>query len=147
MTTPTIFSDVAGNANVYKYRENGVIAQKFSLTLPVSTAADTNCGLVRFVAGATFLGLVLDPSDMDTATTLQFDIGYLYDNTTGEDDNALADNSTIGQTGATLVLPVSGGLTPFFTATDDGYLSITTRGEAIEVTGTITGYALFSYDA
>jgi len=147
MTTPTVFSDVAANANIYKYVETGVIAQKFSLTLAESLAADSNCGLIRFAPGFTLLGLVLDPSDMDTATTLVLDIGYLYDDTTNEDDNALADNSAIGQTGATLVLPVSGGLTPFFTAEDYGYVSITTRGEVIEVAGTITGYALFTYDA
>lgn len=148
MTTPTVFSDKAASGNA-KYLPSGVIAQTFTLTLAQSTAADTNCGLIRFEPGFTLLKLVLDPSDMDTATTLQFDVGYLYDDsvTYTEDDNALADNATIGQTGATLVLPVAGGLTTHFTAEDGGYVSLTTRGEAIEVAGTVTGYALFTYDA
>lgn len=148
MTTPTLFSDVAANPLVAKGEPQGVIAQKFTLTLPASTAADTNCGLIRFQKGFTLVGLSLKATDMDTATTLVLDAGYLYDGTTDEDDNALFDNLDIGQDAGSVVWPIADGLLTgvSFTATDDGYVSLTTRGEAIEVAGTVTGIALFTYN-
>jgi len=148
MTTPTLFSDVAANAFVAKSEPQGVIAQKFTLTLPLAAAAGTNCGLIRFQKGFSLVGLSLVATDMDTATTLVLDVGYLYDGTTGEDDNAFFNDSDIGQDAGSVVWPIADGLLTgtSFTATDDGYLSLTTRGEAIEVAGTITGIATFTYN-
>ncbi len=149
MTTPTLFSDVAANAFQAKREPQGVIAQKFSLTLPVSTAAGTNCGLIRFEKGFSLVGLSLKASDMDTATTLVLDVGYIYDSASfTDDDNAFFDDTAIGQTGTSVVWPIAGGLLTgvSFTAEGDGYLSLTTRGESIEVAGTVEGIALFTYD-
>lgn len=150
MTTPTLFSDVAALEHQAKWAPSGVISQKFSLTLPVSTAADSNCGLIRFQEGFSLLGLSLKASDMDTATTLVLDVGYLYDDsaTYTEDDNAFFDNLDIGQDAGSVVYPVADGLLTgvSFTAEGAGYISLTTRAEAIEVAGTVTGIALFTYD-
>lgn len=148
MTTPTLFSDVAGNEFQAKSEPQCNLAQKFVLTLPAATAAGTNCGLIRFQKGFSLLGLALVATDMDTATTLVLDVGYLYDDTTGEDDNAFFDDSAIGQTGTSVVWPTAGGLLTgvSFVATGAGYLSLTTRGEAIEVAGTVTGIATFTYN-
>lgn len=148
MTTPTLFSDVAANPFGAKDEPQGILAQKFVLTLPASTAADTNCGLIRFQAGFTLTALALVATDMDTSTTQVIDVGYLYDGTTGEDDNAFLDDSTIGQTGTSVIWPIAGGLLTgtSFVATGPGYLSLTIRGEAVEVAGTVTGIAQFTYN-
>lgn len=148
MTTPTLFSDVAGNPFQAKGEPQQILAQKFVLTLPVATAADTNCGLIRFQAGFTLTALALVATDMDTATTLVFDVGYLYDGTTGEDDNAFFDNLDIGQDAGSVIWPIADGLLTgtSFVATGPGYLSLTTRAEAIEVAGTVTGIAQFTYN-
>lgn len=148
MTTPTIFSDVAVNPFEAKGEPQQITAEKFVLTLPAATAAGTNCGLIRFQTGFSLTALALVATDMDTATTLVFDVGYLYDGTTGEDDNAFFDDTAIGQTGTSVVWPIAGGLLTgtSFVATGPGYLSLTTRGEAIEVAGTVTGIAQFTYN-
>ena len=151
MTAPTVFSDVAGtaaNTFIAKSEPQGVIAQKFILTLPVATAADTNCGLIRFDTGFSLTGLALVATDMDTATTLVLDVGFLLDGTTGEDDNAFFNDLDIGQDAGSRTWPVDDGLLTgvSFVATGPGYLSLTTRGEAIEVAGTVTGIVEFTYD-
>lgn len=148
MTTPTIFSDVAQNPFQAKGEPQQVTAQKFVLTLPAATAADTNCGLIRFQTGFTLTALAMVATDMDTATTLVFDVGYLYDGTTGEDDNAFFNDLDIGQDAGSVIWPIADGLLTgtSFVATGPGYLSLTTRGEAIEVAGTITGIAQFTYN-
>lgn len=150
MTTPTLFSDVAANPLISKSEPQGVIAQKFVLTLPAASAAGTNCGLIRFQKGFSLVGLSLVASDMDTATTLVLDVGYLYDDSTTytEDDNAFFNDIDIGQDAGSVIWPIADGLLTgvSFTAEDSGYLSLTTRGEAIEVAGTVTGIALFTYN-
>lgn len=151
MTTPTVFSDVAGTAeNKFsaKSQPQHILAQKFELTLAAATAADTNCALIRFEKGFSLTGLGLVATDMDTATTLVLDVGYLYDGTTGEDDNAFFNDLDIGQDAGSRNWPVDDGLLTgvSFVATGGGYLSLTTRGEAIEVAGTVTGIAQFTYD-
>lgn len=150
MTTPTVFSDVAAVASQWKQLPSGVIAQKFTLSLTTSMAAGTNCGLIRFAPGFSLVGLSLKATDMDTATTLVLDVGYLYDDssTYTEDDNAFFNDTDIGQDAGSVVWPIADGLLTgvSFTAEDHGYLSLTTRGETIEAAGTITGIALFTYD-
>lgn len=152
MTTPTVFSDVAALAGsapaIAKSEPQGILAQKFVLTLPATTAADSNCGLIRFEKGFSLSALSLVASDMDTGSTLVLDVGYLYDDTTGEDDNAFFNDLDIGQDAGSRVWPVDDGLLTgvSFVATGPGYLSLTTRGEAIEVAGTVTGIAQFTYN-
>lgn len=150
MSIPTVFSDVASNPFVAKSEPQGVIAQKFTVTLPAGLAAGTNVGLLRFQKGFTPLAMAVVATDMDTATTLVLDIGYMYDSaSTGTDDtDAFVNDSTIGQSAGSLVWPTAGGLLTgtTFTAAGDGYLSLTTAGENIEVAGTITGTILFTYN-
>lgn len=150
MALPTVFSDVATNPFVAKSEPQGVIAQKFTVTLPAGLAAGTNIGLIRFQRGFTPVAMAVVATDMDTATTLVLDIGYMYDSaSTGTDDtDAFVNDSTIGQSAGSLVWPTAGGLLTgtTFTAAGDGYLSLTTAGENIEVAGTITGTVLFTYN-
>jgi hypothetical protein len=149
MTTPTLFSDVASIATVSKSEPQGVIAQKFELSLPVSTVADTLCGVVRFQKGFTLTGLSIVATDMDAGTDLLLDVGYVYDSASFTDDeDAIIDGSDIGQDAGSVVWPIADGLLTgvSFTAEGDGYLSITTRANAVETAGTITGIATFTYN-
>jgi hypothetical protein len=150
MAIPTVFSDVAVNPFIAKGEPQGVIAQKFTVTLPAGLTAGTNIGLVRFQRGFSPVAMAIVATDMDTATTLVLDVGYMYDSaSTGSDVlNAFVNDSTIGQSAGSLIWPTAGGLLTgtTFTAAGDGYLSLTTAGENIEVAGTITGYVLFTYN-
>lgn len=151
MTTPTLFSDVAGTAeNKFqaKSEPQGVIAQKFILSVPAATAADVNAGLIRFDTNFSLVGLSLVSDDLDTGTAVTLDVGYLYDGTTGEDDNAFFNAIDIAQDAGSVVWPIADGLLTgvSFKATGPGYLSLTTGGGATTTAGDITGIALFTYD-
>ena len=148
MTTPTIFSDVASNPFVAKSEPQGVIALKAIAEIPATTAASTNVGMIRFQKGFSLVGLAIVSDDLDTATNVTLDVGYLYDDTTGEDDNAFLDDLDIAQDAGSRTWPVDDGLLTgiSFVATGDGYLSVTTGGGATTTAGNITVIALFTYD-
>ena len=151
MTTPTLFSDVAGTATnnfIAKSEPQGIIAQKFVLTVPAATASGVNAGLIRFERGFSLTGLAIVSEDLDTATNVTLDIGYLYDDTTGEDDNAFFNAIDIAQDAGSVVWPIADGLLTgvSFVATGGGYLSLTTGGGATTTAGNITGIAQFTYD-
>ena len=151
MTTPTLFSDVAGTAvNKFtaKSEPQGVIVQKFVLTVPASTTSGTNAGLIRFDTNFSLTGLAIVSADLDTSTNVTLDVGYLYDGTTGEDDNAFFNALDIAQDAGSRVWPVDDGLLTgvSFVATGPGYLSLTTGGGSTTTAGDVTGIAQFTYD-
>lgn len=148
MTTPTIFSDVAVNPFEAKGEPQGVIAQKAIAAVPATTAADTNIGMIRFQKNFSLVGFAIVSDDLDTATNVTLDVGYLYDDTTGEDGNAFFSAADIAQDGGSLVWPIADGLLTgiSFRATGDGYLSVTTGGGTTTTAGNITLIALFTYD-
>ena len=148
MTTPTLFSDVAANEFQAKSEPQGVIAQQFVLTVPASTAASTNAGLIRFEKGFSLTGLAIKSDDLDSATNVTLDVGYLYDDTTGEDPNAFLSALDIAQDAGSRTWPVDDGLLTgiSFVATGPGYLSLTTGGGATTDAGDITGIVEFTYD-
>ena len=151
MTTPTIFSDVAGTAEknfTAKSEPQGVLVQRAVVTIPESTASATNIGMIRFERGFSLTGLAIASEDLDTATNVTLDVGYLYDGTTGEDDDAFFTALDIAQDAGSRVWPADDGqLTGVsFVATGGGYLSITTGGGATTTEGDITVIAQFTYD-
>jgi len=151
MALPTLFAPTAANPFEAKGEPQSVTAEQFTLTLPAGTVAGTNCGLIRFQRGFTPLSMAIVATDMDTATTLVLDVGYMYDNNaaSGADVlNAFVNDSTIGQSAGSLVWPTAGGLLTgtSFTAAGDGYISLTTAGENIEVAGTVTGIITYTYN-
>ncbi len=151
MTTPTIFSDVAGTADnkfQAKSEPQGVLAQKAVATIPASTVVDTNIGMIRFEKGFSSVQFSIKSDDLDTATNVLLDVGFLLDATTGEDDNAFLDNLDIAQDAGSRTWPVDDGLLTAisFTATGPGYMSVTTRGGSTTTAGDITMLAQFTYD-
>jgi hypothetical protein len=151
MSTPSIFSDVAGTAEnkfVAKFEPQGILAQRSTTLIPAGTAASTIVGLVRFEKGFSLTSLAFETDDLDTGLTVVIDIGYVYDGTTGEDPNALFSGLTIAQSGDDVVWPQSGGsLTgSSFTATDGGYLSVTITAGPTDTEGSFRAIAEFTYD-
>lgn len=148
MTTPTIFSDVASLPFVAKSEPQGVLAQKAIATIPASTASGTNIGMIRFQKGFSLTGLAIKSADLDSSTNVILDVGYLYDDTTGEDDNAFFNDIDIAQDAGSVVWPIADGLLTgvSFTAAGDGYLSITTGGGSTTTAGDITLIAQFTYN-
>ena len=148
MTTPTIFSDVASNPFQAKVEPQGVIAQKAIATIPAATAAATNIGMIRFEKGFSLTGLAVVSDDLDTATTVTLDVGYLYDGTTGEDADAFFDGIDIGQDAGSVIWPIADGLLTgeSFVATGPGYLSVTVATGPTTTAGDITLIAQFTYD-
>jgi len=149
MTTPTIFSDAAANAAQARFIPDGVHAQKAIATIPATTATSTNIGMIRFQKGFTLTGLAIVSEDLDTGTSVTLDVGYLYDDTTGEDDDAFLAAIDIAQDAGSRTWPVDDGLLTgvSFEATGAGYISITTGGGATTTEGDITLIAEFTYDA
>lgn len=151
MTTPTIFSDVAGtaaNQNVAKFVPQGIISQKAVIAIPASTAAATKAGAIRFQKGFNLIGFSIKSDDLDTGTDVTLDVGYLYDGTTGEDPDAFLDGVDIAQDAGSLVWPVADGLLTGvgFEAVDDGYLSVEIKTGPTTTAGDITVTAYFTYD-
>lgn len=151
MTTPTIFSDVAGTADnkfQAKSEPQGVIPQKAIAAIPAVTVSGTNIGMIRFEKGFSLTHLAIVSDDLDTATGVTLDVGFLLDGTTGEDPNALFSALDIAQDAGSRVWPVDDGLLTgiSFTATGPGYLSVTTGGASTTTAGDITLIAQFTYD-
>jgi hypothetical protein len=149
MTTPTILSDVAANPfEAKRHVDGGVFVQKAIASIPAAAAADTNIGMIRIQKGASLVGLSITSDDLDTGTVVLLDVGFLLDNTTGEDDNAFFDNLDIAQDAGSRVWPIDDGLLTgiSFVAPEDGYISVTTRAAVTTTLGDITVIAALSYD-
>lgn len=148
MTTPTIFSDVAANPFMAKRETQGITSERAVALIPAATAAATNVGMHRFQPGFALTALAIVSDDLDTATNVTLDVGYLYDGTTGEDDNAFLDGLDIAQDAGSRVWPVDDGLLTgvSFVAVDDGYLSVTIQDAPTTTEGNITTLAQFTYD-
>jgi hypothetical protein len=148
MTTPTIFADVAANPFISKSEPQGVLAEKSVASLAATTASGTNVGMIRFNKGFSLTGLAIKSADLDTGTDVTLDVGYLYDDTTGEDPNAFISAADIAQDAGSLVWPIADGLLTgvSFVATGPGYLSVTTGGGATTTAGDVTMIAQFTYD-
>lgn len=148
MTTPTILADSAVNAKVD--RSGAVRSISGQATIPNTTAANTYIGLIRFQAGFSLDMLAIKSSDMDAATDLLMDVGYVYDDNTTytNDPNAFFDGLDIGQDAGSRVWPIADGLSTGvnWTAEADGYIVVQMTDNAAEADGTIDFKALFSYD-
>lgn len=149
MTTPTIFSDVAGITTVSRSDRSGALSsQKAIASIAAVTTSGTNIGMIRFDTNFSLVSLAIVSDDLDTATNVTLNAGYLYDGTTGEDDNAFLSALDIAQDAGSRTWPVDDGLLTgiSFIATGPGYLSVTTGGGSTTTLGDITVIAQFTYN-
>jgi len=149
MTTPTIFSDVAAITTVNRSDLSGAVTvQKAIASLVAVNVSGTNIGMIRFDTNFSLVSLAVKSDDLDSSTNVTLLVGYLYDGTTGEDDNAFLDALDIAQDAGSRTWPVDDGLLTgiSFTATGPGYLSITTGGGSTTTAGDLTLIATFTYN-
>lgn len=149
MTTPSIFSDVAAARDAKVDRSGAVRSQKAVATIPASTAADTIVGMIRFDEGFSLDQLAIVSADLDTATNVTLDVGFVYDSASLTDnEDAFFDGIDIVQDAGSVVYPVADGLLTGtgFVAEGSGYIVVQTKGASTTTEGDITVKALFSYD-
>ncbi len=155
MTTPDIFADGEDSANSFlnapSGQGDGPRMVKRTATVADSASVGTVYGMIPFNKGAQFSygGTTIIPTNLDTATLLTLDVGYIYnDNDTSSninDDNAFVDNSTTGRAGGVIAFSAVAGKT--FEATADGWLVVTTAGGSVTTAGTMTADAIISYQS
>ena len=118
--------------------------------MPATTAADTIVGMIRFQEGFNLDQLAVKAGDLDTATNVTLDVGYVYDDDTTytNDPDAFFDGIDIVQDAGSVVWPVADGLLTGigFTAEADGYVVVQIKGAQTTTEGTVDVKALFSYD-
>lgn len=156
MTTPSIFSSNYTGANPGDYlrakidRSGSPRVEYFTASIPASTASGTNVGLVPFRKGARFVqgASQFYIADLDTATSVTLNIGYVYqdnDTTTNIDDvDAFASALTTPQSGGLITFDEFAGLS--WVATADGWIVAQTGGASTTTTGAIQGQAVLVYD-
>lgn len=149
MATPDLFSDVADNAFVAKSEPQGVLAQKAIVTIPAAQAADSIAGMIRFQEGFNLVSLAIVSEDLDSATNVTLDVGYVYDSASlTDDEDAFFDGIDIVQDAGSVVWPIADGLLTGtgFVSEGDGYISVSTKGAVTTDEGDITLQATFTYD-
>jgi len=151
MTNPTIFAAGIGDATnkfVSRSEPQGVLGQKTVASIPAVTVSGTDIGMIRFEKNFSLTHLSVVSDDLDSATNVTLDVGFLLDNTTGEDDNAFFNALDIAQDAGSRVWPTDDGLLTgiSFVATEGGWLTVTTGGGSTTTLGDITVIAQFTYD-
>lgn len=149
MTTPTLFSE-GGALRTAKFTPQGVLADKGTVTIPAATAADTIAGVIRFQTGCNILSLGVVSTDLDTATNVTLDVGFVYDSTVEGADNpdAFFDGIDIVQDAGSVVWPTADGLLTGtgYVTTGSGWIVVQTKGASTTTAGTVTLQSTFSYD-
>ena len=150
MTTPSIFSDTVLARDAKIDRSGAERSQSASATVPAATAADDIVGLFRFDTNFSLDQLAIVSGDLDTATNVTLDVGYVYDDdaTFTDDPNAFFDGLDIVQDAGSVVWPVADGLLTGtgFIAQAPGYLVAQIKDAATTTEGDLTAKILFSYD-
>ena len=150
MTQPIFLSDKAVRSNSAKLIPQGVVVQRATAFVPGGTTAGATFGMIRFQPGWTLISFDLYSDDLlvGIGPGPKFDIGYLYDGTTGEDQQAYMVNVNIPTSSGSVIWPFddapNGGRSP--EVTDDGYLTVTLIDFATDQDGEIKIIASFSYN-
>jgi hypothetical protein len=149
MTTPTIFSDKAVNPKVAKFMPQGMLFQKATVFVPSGTTIGTVIGVIRVSEGFVLDGFSIQSDDIGSGATIN--IGYVLDDTTGEDLQAYVTQSAIISSGAEMTWPgnVIGtpnniGKSPVITG--DGYITFEIADADTDATGNIYIDSRFTYD-
>jgi hypothetical protein len=148
MTTPTIFSDKAVNPNVSKYMPQGMLFQKATALIPGGTAVGTYVGMIRFREGFVLNSLMIK-SDV-LAGGAEIDVGFVLDDTTGENPDQYINQSGVPISGTSVFWPSTDatsqniGLSPVMPG--PGYISVQFVVSGTANDGNIHIDCSFSYD-
>lgn len=152
MATPSIYpTQYSGTDRDYLHtkvdRDGCTRLQYVTVSVPAGTTSGTVVGLAPFNAGFRLsYGSKLHVEDLDTASSVTLDIGYIYDDTatyTGVAD-AFASDITTAQAGGLITFDEAAGLS--FVAEANGWIVVTTGGASTGTTGAISGQLLGCYD-
>ncbi len=148
MTTPTIFSDKAINPKVNKFMSQGMLFQKAKVLIPTGTTIATIIGVIRVQEGCVLDGFSLRSDNLGAGT---LNIGFVLDNTQGENTAAYVSSSGIINSGGSFTWPsdVTGishnvGNSPVIPG--DGYISFQIDTANTTITGEIDIDCRFTYD-
>lgn len=153
MTTPSnVPTGYAGTADdflkVKRDNSGAVRIQKRAISVADAATVGTIYGLVPFQKGFRLNrgGTSVHATDMDTATSVTLNVGYVYKtgSTETDDPDAFATLSTAPQAGGFVTLDEVGALT--WVAADDGWIVAQTAGGAVTEAGTITAQIAGCYD-
>lgn len=146
-----IFSDVAISVDSphAKRIEQGITTQKAIASIAAATASGSDVGMIRFQKGFNLDHFSLVSDDLDSATNVTLDVGFIYDDSTLTDDpNAFLDGLDIVQDAGSRTWPVDDGLLTGigFEAEGAGFLTVTIADANTTTLGDITMIAAFTYD-
>lgn len=152
MTTPTILpTGWAGtDADYLKTKvdhEGSLRMQYTTVSVPSASTAGTIIGLAPFNKGFRLsYGTQLYTADLDTATNVTLDIGYVYKTgSSGTDDpDAFASALTTAQSGGLITFDEFAGLS--WVAADDGWIAVTLAAGPTSTTGSIQSQIVGCYD-
>ena len=149
MTTPDIFADGENEDSFFHApsgQGDGPRSVVRTATIPSGTTAATVIGLVPFNKGAIVdYGSALAIADLDTATNVTLDWGFIYDDDTTftNDPDAFAAAVATAQTGGVIRPSENAGAT--FKADANGWVAVTTAGGSTDTDGDITFNGTISY--
>lgn len=150
MTTPILFSDQASNPTTARVAKDGsATIEATNLIVPSGTVNNAVMGIFRFQPGFFPAGVTIRTTDLDSGTTVLCNIGYVYDNTVGENQSFFVPSSTFLRTASVAIWPAntSSFAGSGFVATDSGYISITLIAGPTNVLGNIFTTIIYSYNA
>lgn len=142
-------SDFAGDGTDFlkvKKDPSGAVRNQYrSVSVADSASAGTVYGLVPFQKGFRFsYASTIHVTDLDTATNVTLNVGYLYDTSTASDADAFASAVTTAQTGGFITFDEATGLG--WVAIDDGWLTTSIAAGTVTTAGTIKAEVLGCYD-
>lgn len=149
MTTPDIFAD-GENENSFLNAPSGqgdgprLVVR--TATVPSGTAIGKIIGMVPFNKGAILqYGSALAVDDLDTATNVELDWGFIYNDDASftNEQSAFAKSANTPQAGGVLRPTDAAGAT--FVAEADGFIAVTIVNGATTTTGDITFNGTISY--
>lgn len=153
MTTPAVvptkYAGDDGDYLIAKIDRSGALrSETVSVTVPDASSVGTVVGLVPFRKGARFNygASSIYAADLDTATSVTLNVGYVYDDNTTytNDDDAFATLSTAAQAGGFVTFDEVAGFD--FDAEADGWIAVTIAGGATTTEGDIDAQIALTYD-
>ncbi len=156
MTLPTIYpSGYNGTSSDFSKvkadRSGALRSSVFSVTIPTSTATSTFVGFVPVRKGARLHlpACRISTDDLDSGTTIQSEIGIVYDdatNNTSVPDKYVASGATTGQSAGAFTL-LTTDAADSYVATGDGWVGLTFVAGPTTTVGTMHGAIAITYDA
>lgn len=152
MTLPTLYpTGYLGTTNDFLHtkvdRSGAIRSMRGSVSIPNGTLTAVVVGLAPFNKGESLnYGSRIYAADIDTASAVTLDIGYVYsDNTTYTNvQDAFVAASTAGQAGGMIEMTSLAGMT--WSAAADGWICATVRAASTGATGSLTFNLGIAYD-